>query len=64
MTVDVHAAKTQPAERAGAGDEAAPFGLGSLRGRIWMAPDADVEWLETMREMADGPIFPATPDLH
>jgi prevent-host-death family protein len=36
----------------------APFGLGSLRGRIWISPDIDEDWREVVRQMEDGPIFP------
>jgi prevent-host-death family protein len=36
----------------------APFGMGSLRGRIWMAPDIEDDWADVIRQMEDGPIFP------
>jgi prevent-host-death family protein len=36
----------------------APFGMGSLRGRIWMAPDIEDDLADVIRQMEDGPIFP------
>jgi prevent-host-death family protein len=35
-----------------------PFGMGVLRGRIWMAPDIEDGWAGVVREMEEGPIFP------
>jgi prevent-host-death family protein len=51
----------------GVAEEAAPFGLGTLRGRIWMAPEVDADWQdedwqETIRQMEEGPIFPSIPE--
>ncbi len=38
-----------------------PSWMGSLRGQIWMSPDIDEDWTETMRLMEEGPIFPVEP---
>jgi prevent-host-death family protein len=41
------------------GPDPAPFGLGSLRGQIWISPDVEGDWWrEMMRRMEDNPIFP------
>jgi prevent-host-death family protein len=46
---------------AGPEPKASPFGMGSLRGRVWMAPDIDEDWADVIRQMEEGPIFPPDP---
>ena len=38
-----------------------PSWMGSLRGRIWMAPDIDEDWAKVAERMEDGPIYPPEP---
>ena len=40
------------------GPDGLPSWMGSLRGQIWIAPDADDDWAGTVRLMEEGPIFP------
>lgn len=40
------------------GPDTLPSWMGSLRGRIWIAPDDHEDWAETVRLMEEGPIFP------
>jgi prevent-host-death family protein len=48
-------------DEAPAGPDALPSWMGSLRGQIRIAPDADEAWAETMRLMEEGAIFPEGP---
>lgn len=38
--------------------DALPSWMGSLHGKIWIAPDIDAVEAEIAREMEEGPIFP------